>query len=148
MGSQTTSTQIEPFPLVACNGWGLGCPINPTRMTVGNNLGAFRVIQSRNKCNDLKPALVRAIPFHRNYPKLRHVKGHICFFLHVLIIKRILVYFDFQWKNKYCEKIWKKRSYFVLFCVKKFYDMIKIQKIDCYLFEQLNFKKMQKRRKF
>ena len=42
MGSWNTSTQIEPFPFVACNGWGSGCPTSPTRTTVGINLGAFR----------------------------------------------------------------------------------------------------------
>ena len=38
-------------------------PTSPAWTIVGNNLGAFRVIQSQNKCSDPKPALVRAIPF-------------------------------------------------------------------------------------
>ena len=80
MGSQNTFTQIEPFSITVYNGWGLGCPTSPIWTIVGNNLGAIRVIQSRNKCSDTKSALVRAIPFRRNYLKLGHVKNTFVFF--------------------------------------------------------------------
>ena len=107
MDSQNTSNQIKSFSFVACNGRGLRFPTSPVWTTVENNLGAFRVIQSRNKCSDPKPALDRAIPFREKYPELGHMKGCFCFhfLLQVLIIKRMLVYSDFQSKNKYCEKI-------------------------------------------
>ena len=62
MGSQNTSTQIEPFSFKTCNGWGSGCPTSLVWTIVGNNLKAFKVIPSRNKCSDPKLALGRAIP--------------------------------------------------------------------------------------
>ena len=65
MGPQNTSIQIEPFPFAAYNGRGSGYPTSPMWTTVGNNLGAFRVIQSRNKCSDPKPTLFRAKPDRR-----------------------------------------------------------------------------------
>ena len=83
MGSQNTSIQIEPFPFVACNGWGSRYPTSLAWTTVGNNLGAFRVIQSRNKCSNPKPTLDRAIPFREKYLELGHIKGHLYFFLKV-----------------------------------------------------------------
>ena len=62
MGSQNTFIQIEPFPFAACNGWRSGCPTSPSWTTLGNNLGAFRNIQSRVKHSDPKPTLDRAEP--------------------------------------------------------------------------------------
>ena len=41
-------------------------PTSPEWTTVGNNLGAFRDIQSQNKCSDPKLALGKAVPFHEN----------------------------------------------------------------------------------
>ena len=83
MGSQNSSNQIKSFSFVACNGRGLRFPTNPVWTTVENNLGAFRVIQSRNKCSDPKLALDRAISFLEKYRKLGHMKGHLYFFLQV-----------------------------------------------------------------
>ena len=74
MGSWNTSTQIEPFPLVACNGWGLGCPTSPTRTIVGINLGAFRVIHPWSRYSQLEPALGRAMPVRESYPEMGHIK--------------------------------------------------------------------------
>ena len=79
MGSQNTSTQIEPFLFAAYNGRGSGCPTSPAWTTMGNNLKAFKVIQSRNKYSDPKPALDRAKPCCRNYLELGHMKGHCLF---------------------------------------------------------------------
>ena len=69
-----------------------------------NNLGAFRVIQSRNKCSDPEPTLVRAIPFRRNYPKLGHMKGQFC--LHILLVgvNNETDAHAFQFLIKYCEE--------------------------------------------
>ena len=49
----------EPFPFVAYNGWGSGCSTSRAQTTKGNNLGAFRYIQSQNKYSNPKPTLVR-----------------------------------------------------------------------------------------
>ena len=76
MGPQKTSTQIEPFPFAAYNGRGSGCPTSPVWTIVGNNLGAFKVIQSENKCSNPKPALGRAIPFAK-LPGVRTREGTI-----------------------------------------------------------------------
>ena len=38
MGSQNTFTQIEPFPFVAYNEQGSGCPTSSVWTIVGNNL--------------------------------------------------------------------------------------------------------------
>ena len=67
MGSQNTFTQIEPFSFAAYNGRGSKYPISSMWTAVGNNLGAVRVIQSRNKCSDPKLGLGKAIPSGRNY---------------------------------------------------------------------------------
>ena len=79
MGPQNTSTQIEPFPFAAYNGRGSGCPTSPVWTTVENNLGAFKIIQSRNKCSDPKPALVRAKPMLQKLPGVRTHEGTILF---------------------------------------------------------------------
>ena len=150
MGSQNTSTQIEPFSLATYNEWGSGYPTSPAWTTVGNNLGAFRVIQSWNKYSDPKPTLVRAIPFRKNYPKLGYMKGHLCFLflLQVLIIKRMLVYSNFQWKNKYCEKIWKlKKKEFFRFLILTWLKF-KNSKNDSYLIEIWISKKKCKKKGF
>ena len=81
--------------------------------------------------SDPKPAIGRAVPFREKYPKLGHMKGHFC--LHILFAgvdnKTDTHAFRFSeqnisWKN------WKlKKNSFDHFCVNKFYDMIKIQKM-------------------
>ena len=121
MGPQNTSTQIEPFLFAAYNGWGSGCLTSPTRTTVGNNLGAFRVIQFQNKCSDPKSTLGRAIPFREKYLELGHMKGQLYFFLQVnnKVGTRVLLFF-------FCKKIKKKGFFFG----NKFSDVIKIQKFD------------------
>ena len=81
MVSQNTFTQIEPFPFVACNRWGSGCPTSLAWMIAGNNLGAFRVIYPENKYRQLKPALYRAMPIRRSYPKIGHMKGLLWFLI-------------------------------------------------------------------
>ena len=70
---------------------------------MGNNLGAFRVIQSENKCSDPKLTLGRAVPFHENYPKLGHMNGHFC--LHILLagVNNETDAHAFQFLIKYCE---------------------------------------------
>ena len=54
---------------------------------MGNNLGAFRVIQSQSSCSDLKPTLDRAEPYCGSYPRIGHTKERcsLCFLTIVML---------------------------------------------------------------